>query len=124
MSGQVVLVTGGRTYRDRQAVFSALDELHHETPIVLVIHGAAKGADLLAEAWAKDRERSYRGCPARWKAHGKAAGPLRNRLMAMLLVSYRDRGEQIKCLAFPGGVGTANMVKLCEEQGILVRRVE
>ncbi len=122
MSGRVVLVTGGRTYQDRQAVFSALDELHHEAPIVLIIHGAARGADLFSEAWAKDREVDYRGCPARWKKHGKAAGPLRNRRMALAMNNYQLRGEEVLCVAFPGGVGTANMVKLCEEQGVPVVR--
>lgn len=123
--GLVQLVTGGRTYRDRGRVFAELDQVHHDAgPIVLLVHGAAPWADLHAEAWAKDREVDYRGCPARWKKYQKSAGPVRNRLMQRLMVEYRERGYEVRCLAFPGGVGTANMVKLCEEQGILVKRVK
>lgn len=50
-----VIICGGRDYRDRRAVFSALDRLHGKRGIDFLIHGAAAGADYLGRQWAQDR---------------------------------------------------------------------
>ncbi len=47
-----ILVTGGRDFDDENFLFTTLDQLHHEEYITLVIHGAARGADSLANDWA------------------------------------------------------------------------
>ncbi len=61
------------------------------------------------------------GCPviemkANWDYHGKRAGHLRNDWM----IRYAMPDLVI---AFPGGTGTAGMVKLAIEAGIPVHRV-
>ena len=98
-----ILVTGGRDFTDESYLFSVLDQIHAKYPIELVIHGAAKGADSLAEKWAKSREVPYLGVPARWTAEGKPAGPKRN----SRLLSYQPD----VCVAFKGGYGTGDMKK-------------
>ena len=50
-----VLVCGGRAYADRQALYDVLDKLHSLHKIETVIAGGAKGADSLAEGWARER---------------------------------------------------------------------
>lgn len=109
-----IIVCGGRDFTDRAAVFAALDRLHGRREVSLLIHGAARGADLLAEAWAKEREVNYLGMPARWKKEGRPAGPQRNERMA----NTRPVADML--VAFPGGSGTADMIAVAEGLGIKV----
>ena len=106
-----VLVTGGRDYADRSAVYRALDSLD----VTELAHGACPygGADILAEDWAKSREVPYRGYPARFKSDGRRAGPERN-------ARQLDDFKPDVLLAFPGGRGTANCVAQAEARGITV----
>ena len=106
-----LLVTGGRDYSDFQALCTILDQIHKETPVTLLIHGGARGADSLAGAWATLRQAPVRVFPANWDLHGKAAGPLRNQQML-------DQGRPDAYLALPGGRGTQDMVSRCRKQGI------
>jgi hypothetical protein len=111
-----VLVCGGRDYADARALNEALDALHRETPITRLIHGAARGADLLAAAWAVSRNVPAGAFRAEWAKHGKSAGFIRNARM------LRD-GRPGLVMAFPGGKGTAHMVKLARAAGVPVRQV-
>lgn len=109
MSG-VVIVTGGRYYSDRMHVYRVLDRLHAEEPIDIVVHGACPfgGADLFAEEWARHREVSYLGLPAKFKAYGGRAGPYRNEDMV------RNHAYGGRLVAFPGGNGTNGTVEIAE----------
>ena len=51
--------------------------------------------------------------PANWKKHGRAAGPIRNKQML-------EEAKPDLVIAFPGGAGTANMVKQAREAGVKV----
>lgn len=113
---QRVLVCGGRDYDDRDQLFWVLDAAHHANPIILLIHGAARGADQLAADWALERGVLCNAYPADWDAHGKAAGPIRNKKML-------DAGKPHMVIAFPGGKGTANMIQQAEAAGFSVVRV-
>lgn len=44
-----VLVCGGRDYTDTKHVFTVLDEIRSRKGVDVVIHGAARGADDIAE---------------------------------------------------------------------------
>jgi hypothetical protein len=48
-----VLVCGGRDYDDRDALYAALDRLHHR--FTIVIAGGAPGGDTLGYEWATAR---------------------------------------------------------------------
>lgn len=109
-----MLVTGGRHYANEFLVFRTLDAVHAETPISLLIQGDATGADALARHWAMDREIPYLSHPAAWNRDGKyKAGPIRNSAM---LKQWKPQ----KGVAFPGGNGTADMVKKMRAAGIEV----
>jgi YspA, cpYpsA-related SLOG family len=47
-----VLVCGGRDFDDAGLMISVLDRLHTEKPFTVVIHGNARGADRIVDAWA------------------------------------------------------------------------
>ncbi len=108
-----VLVCGGRDYHRPAQVFSELNRIHSETPITELMQGGAKGADQLAREWAETKPEVRRFvCKADWAKHGKAAGPVRN---ARMLEWKPDL-----VVAFPGGRGTANMVKQAADAGVRV----
>jgi uncharacterized protein (DUF58 family) len=108
-----ILVCGGRDYADARALGAELDALHAGNPVTDLIHGAARGADSLAAAWARSRGISIRPFPADWDRHGKAAGFLRN-------VRMLREGRPDLVVAFPGGRGTAHMVGLARRAGVAV----
>lgn len=119
-----ILVCGGRDYADRGALFEALDRLHAERPITIVVHGACvdgenklRGADGLAEQWAISREVSYFGVPAKWKQEGRSAGPKRNAEML-------NRTQPKVIVAASGGRGTADMVSRAKAARIEVIEVK
>jgi hypothetical protein len=110
-----VLVCGGRDFSDWELVYRTLDNVHAKSPIKCVIHGAARGADSLAADWAHSRLVPARAFPADWKTDGRAAGPIRNQRMLV-------EGKPDSVIAFPGGRGTADMIKRAESAGLPVYR--
>jgi len=108
-----IAVTGGRTYDNYTELSQSLDQAINqlnpaEGTNINIIAGGAKGADALAERYAKERNYGLTVKPADWDQYGDAAGPIRNKEMAKLA----DVG-----VAFEGGKGTQNMIKTMGEQG-------
>lgn len=119
-----VLVCGGRNYDDYMAVFSLLREMNYEYNFTHLIQGGATGADELARNWVV-YEKSARKSnteievvtyKADWETYGRAAGPIRNQQML-------EDGKPDLVVAFPGGAGTADMVRRALEKGIEVYEV-
>lgn len=111
-----VLVCGGRKYRNEPHVFHVLDQIHaDEIKISCIIEGEASGADQLAALWASRRGVPIEPYPADWNRYGDAAGPIRN--TEMLAKSKPDL-----VVAFPGGLGTADMIKKAKKAGVRVIR--
>lgn len=69
--------------------------------------------DAFAPAATNHRHRPVRAFPADWHRDGKAAGPIRNRRMLL-------EGMPDLVVAFPGGRGTADMVRRARAAGIEV----
>lgn len=118
-----VLACGGRTVRDIRWVFREMDKIHDAAPITLLIEGGQVsydketgeryGADYLCSRWADSRQVPKVTERADWKAHGKNAGPRRNRLMLEKWIPER-------VVAFPGGKGTVNMIAQARAAGVEV----
>lgn len=109
-----VLVCGGRKYSNGITVFGVLSKLHREQGIDVIVNGGAKGADMLARHWAKANGVNCVTYHADWEKHGRAAGPKRNQTML-------ERETPDLVVAFPGGRGTADMVRRARVAGIEVR---
>ena len=93
-----------------------LDRLHAQRRIVALMQGGAPGADRLARDWAAARPDIQRFvCRADWASHGAAAGPMRNARML-------EWGPDL-VVAFPGGRGTADMVRQARAAGVEVIQV-
>lgn len=111
-----VLVCGGRDYRDTKQFCSVMDALHQESPISLIVHGDANGADTMAGCWAVKNGLQVSVYPANWNRYGRSAGPIRNRQML-------DEEHPDLVVAFPGGKGTAHMVRIAKADGFKVIEV-
>jgi hypothetical protein len=111
-----VLVCGGRDFTDARLLNRTLDELHARTPITLLIHGMARGADLLADEWAWSRQVGVKKFPADWIRHKNRAGPIRNKQMLV-----EAKPELV--IAFRGGAGTSDMMVQARHAGVEVREI-
>lgn len=111
-----VLVCGGRDFNDRETVFHTLHELASEHGWLTIIEGGASGADKLAREWANLCWHGVITKPADWDRYGKGAGPIRN---GQMLIG----GKPDLVVAFPGGRGTADMVRQATNAGVKVMLV-
>lgn len=124
-----VLVCGSRTWRDPAPIAGRLNAVLAESgPDLIVMHGAASGADAIAGAWAKAREIEGAGVvnephPADWQnaTPRRAAGAYRNRAMLAALLAYQEAGRRVLLLGFRidgRSPGTDDMVGLAKRAGI------
>jgi hypothetical protein len=116
-----LLVTGGRNFTDRVLLDSVLDQLHAKHVFTHVIHGAATGADMLADEWCNTSGVQPVACRALWDyyraqdpAKARGAGPIRNHAMLALAPDL--------VVVFPGGTGTLHMASIAERAGFKVVR--
>lgn len=116
----IVLVYGGRDYTDAEAVYYELDEArawqasHDGREFTEVCTGGATGADTLGVLWACEHDVFFFVLPADWARHGRyRAGPLRNERLLCIR-------EPALAIQFPGGRGTADMRRRCDERKIPV----
>jgi hypothetical protein len=116
-----ILACGSRTHDDYEYIRRRLSEVAQtyffDEPIVMV-HGAAKGADQFAGIAGRSLGWDVYEVPAQWDKHGKAAGPIRNAEMLRLFDPY------VVC-AFPKGPlaasrGTLDMVSRAAAEGVMV----
>ncbi len=128
-----ILVCGGRNYDDRFNVYRHLDRITFERgwitpeelrddvgnylPEVVIISGAANGADQCAIDWAVVNWTGLEEYPAQWDKYGKRAGYIRNQQML-------DEGKPDLVVAFPGGKGTKMMVDIARKAGVEVVEIE
>lgn len=111
-----VLVCGGRDYDDAKRVYLVLDWLDELFGVEAVIHGNATGADTLAQEWCIKNDVVDYPFPPNWREYGTPAGPIRNKKMLI-------EGLPHVVIAFPGGIGTANMIKQAKEAGVPVGEI-
>lgn len=131
-----LLVCGGRSYgetpagcpTDQVAIYrrlasrnvfilrEMLDHLHAERKFTVLVNGAAKGADRHALQWALSKRLQIESYRPDWKKLGRAAGPIRNQQMI-------DIGKPDLVVAFPGGGGTADMMRRAKAAGVEVIEV-
>ncbi len=112
-----VLVCGSRkfTLELKALVYRTLDGLTLKPTII--IHGGATGVDSIATHWGMENNVNVVIYQADWKSLGKHAGPIRNGKMLVL-------GKPDLVLAFPGSLGTADMVRQALAAGVPVDRID
>lgn len=114
-----VIIAGSREFDDYDILCKHCDKLlsrKKQTHSIVIISGAARGADTLGEQYAHERGYAVKKYPADWQRDGKAAGPIRNAQMAKVadaLIAFWDGSSR----------GTQNMIDLARLKPIPFRVV-
>lgn len=125
-----VLVCGGRNYTDKTKIYNVLDALSPEpkdnpTPgcwlpqgLTIINGKCPTGADQIASDWAVVNWVPLLEFPVDHRLDGPwpAAGPRRNARMLQ-----ESRPDLV--IAFPGGRGTADMVRRAKAVGVKVQEI-
>ncbi|MFZ2284964.1 MAG: DUF2493 domain-containing protein [Lutibacter sp.] len=109
-----VIIAGGRNFDDFNKLCQVCDEFLLDQNDIEIVSGAYKGADLLGERYAAERNYPIKQFPADWRRYGKSAGLKRNTEMATYantLIAFWD-GES---------KGTKNMIDLATLIGLKVK---
>jgi hypothetical protein len=113
-----LLVCGGRDYNNAKQFRDVMKEYYKLYGMeVFICEGGASGADLMAKDLADRVGWDRVQFPANWKKYGKSAGPIRNLKMFNEFMPH-------ECVAFPGGNGTKDMVRVCKTAGCKVNEVK
>lgn len=112
-----VIIAGGRDFYNYELLKAKCDSILSSkaaTRRIIVVSGAAKGADKLGEEYAHEHGYTVEQYPADWNTHGKAAGPIRNAQMANsadALIAFWDGQSR----------GTQSMINIARAKGLPVR---
>ena len=108
-----LIVAGSRTFNDYEILSNKLDALLVNQTEVTIVSGGAKGADTLAEHYAKQHNYPLKVFNADWNTYGKSAGYRRNEQMHKFISQFENRG----CVCFWDGSskGTQHNFKLAEQ---------
>lgn len=114
-----VIIAGGRDFVGHHKHLLWLDRIHtdfyyRDLDIEEVVSGAASGADEFGEKWAENMDIPVVRFYPDWEGCGKLAGPMRNRAMLDYV------GTDGALIVFPGGRGTADIVRQAEGLGIRI----
>ena len=117
-----VLICGGRDFDDYHSFWYSMNDISdkfdfdNKQPIT-IIQGGAKGADAFARTYAIECGFELENYEANWSKYGPGAGPIRNQQMI-------DEGKPDLVIAFPGGKGTADMIRRARKAKIKVIEIK
>lgn len=109
-----LIIAGGRDFNDydylRSCCLPIVDKLVLQYDVI-IMSGHAKGADLLGERFATERNLKLEIYPADWKAHWRSAGFRRNEQMGNIadgLIAFWDGNSH----------GTKHMIEYAKSKGL------
>ena len=116
-----IIVAGTRTFSDYELLRNKLDDFisklkqKHPDKQVVIITGAAKGADQLGSFYARNHNIPLKEFPADWTTYGKAAGPIRNQQM----LDYALHEIPVLIVFWDGeSRGTKNMMNIAKRHNV------
>ena len=120
-----LLITGDRKWTDIKAIMRESKVLMKEYNVIIVIHGAAAGADKIGAYVFDTYGITVDPMPADWDQYGKAAGPIRNGQMLKKLLKFKADKKLV--LAFHPDLskskGTKDMVTQARKAHVDVKVV-
>lgn len=112
-----VIIAGSRDFNDYELLKERCDYyLQNKGGEVIVVSGAARGADLLGERYAKEHKYLIESHPAAWDKYGKSAGYKRN-------VDMAESADGCICFWDGKSKGTKHMIDIATEKGLDLRIV-
>ena len=108
-----VIIAGGRDFNNYELLKAKCDYYlsNLDKADVVIVSGAARGADKLGEQYAKERGYKIDSHRADWDKYGKSAGYRRNKEMV-------DIASAAICFWDGKSKGTKHTIDLCKEKGI------
>jgi hypothetical protein len=97
--------------RDRKLSREQFWRINTISGITEIVSGGCRGVDASGEDWASLNNIPCKVFKAEWTKYKKAAGPIRNKAMAM----YADA-----VVLFPGGTGTESMYQQAVKFGLKI----
>lgn len=110
-----VAIVGSRHFNNYKRFREFVDSFRGE--ITHIVSGGAKGADAMAEYYAKQFAIPFTVYPANWSKFGKGAGMIRNK-------SIVNDCQMVIAFPSPESKGTRNTIALAEAKGIPVHVLE
>jgi len=107
-----IAIVGTRTFDDYKFMCEKLKP--HKKFIAKIISGGAKGADSLAEKYAKENKIDIIIHRANWSTYGRLAGPIRNKLIVNdceVLMAFWDGKSK----------GTKNSIDLAKKSNKILK---
>jgi hypothetical protein len=101
-----VIIAGSRSIKDINIVRQAYKDSKFNASCI--ISGKASGVDKLGEILAKELNLPIEEYPADWDNYGKAAGMIRNKLMA-------SKADALIAICHNNSPGTTNMIKIMKD---------
>jgi hypothetical protein len=114
IEGLILAIVGDRNFVNYEWLKAVIDKVN--SPIYCIVSGGARGADTLAERYAREHEIDMLVHPAHWDKYGKSAGYRRNKKIV------KDADAMVAFLA-KGSRGTKSSIDLANEKGIPVHIV-
>lgn len=115
-----ILISGSRFWSDEELIYKTLSTQSRRYQNVTLIHGDCVGADKLAAKCGLKLGFSVKSFPAQWSKFGKAAGPMRNKVMVDELLKY-DINER-EMIVFHDNLkqskGTVGCIEIAMSNGI------
>ena len=112
-----VIIAGSRNFINYHKLKKECNQFFQDHKKIEIVSGCHyKGADKLGIQFANEKGFNIVRFPAAWYTYGKAAGPIRNKEMAIYAVAL---------IAFWDGRsrGTKNMMQLAKQKGLRVKVV-
>ncbi|MBE6714786.1 MAG: DUF2493 domain-containing protein [Ruminococcaceae bacterium] len=108
-----VIIAGSRNYHNYDEAKAFIDTFLHKIKNdwkIVFVSGGCKGADMLGERYAIEKGLPIERFYAEWDKYGRAAGPIRNRLMAEI-------GDIVICFWDGKSHGTGSMISYARKAG-------
>lgn len=115
-----VIIAGSREFDNYDMLKEKCDKILsrkvNEGEEIVIVSGAAKGADTLGEKYAEEKGYKIERYPANWDKYGKRAGYLRNKKMAEVsnacIVFLSSKAEN---------KGSKMIISIATEEKLLIR---
>lgn len=112
-------IVGCRTFEDYSFIKIHVDAFINDNDLkdIEIVSGGASGVDTLAKLYAQKNNLPYKEFAADWKTHGRAAGPIRNKL----IVEYSDYIIAFWDYVSKGTKSTINISKTCKKPCLIIK---
>lgn len=113
----ILAIVGSRNLTDIKFFYEKMSYFAYDRQIEKIVTGDAKGADAMAQRWAKSNGIPCEVFKADWYTYGRKAGPLRNAEImkeATHCVAFRQVDKEGKSLS----KGTDDSISKAQKKGI------